>query len=225
MAENKKSFIAYVDWKETFDSLPDDKAGQLIKYLFAYVNDEDPATDDILINAVFANIRQTLKRDLVKYENIRERNRINGAKGGRPLKAKEPTGLSGNPKEPQKADSVSVNDSDTVIKEIKEHPVFNFKKSLLDLGIEKQIVFDWLKVRSKKKASNTETAFKSIKSQLAKSHLSQNESIKIAVEKSWAGFKAEWINNLYETDRKNNKGDFASDTTRRTINKIENGFE
>jgi hypothetical protein len=53
-----------------------------------------------------------------------------------------------------------------------------------------------LKVRSKKKATNSETAFDSIKTELKKSSLSANESIKIAVVKSWAGFKAEWINNL-----------------------------
>jgi len=78
MAEGKKSFIAYVDWKDTFNSLPDEKAGQLIKFLFAYVNDEGPQTDDVLINAVFANIRQTLKRDLRKYEQIREKRSIAG---------------------------------------------------------------------------------------------------------------------------------------------------
>lgn len=81
MAENKKSFTAYCDWKETFDSLPDDKAGQLIKHLFAYVNDENPQTDDILINAVFAQIKQTLKRDLKKWEskkNERSRSAILG---------------------------------------------------------------------------------------------------------------------------------------------------
>jgi len=78
MAENKKSFIAYTDWKETFDSLPNEKAGQLIKHIFAYVNDENPKSDDILINAVFANIKQTLKRDLRKYENIREKRSLAG---------------------------------------------------------------------------------------------------------------------------------------------------
>jgi len=69
MAENKKSFIAYSDWKETFDALPDEKAGQLIKHIFAYVNDENPISEDILINAVFVNIRNTLKRDLRKWES------------------------------------------------------------------------------------------------------------------------------------------------------------
>jgi hypothetical protein len=68
MAQDKKSFIAYSDWKETFDVLPDDKAGQLIKHIFAYVNDEDPKTDDVLINAVFANIKNSLKRDLKKWK-------------------------------------------------------------------------------------------------------------------------------------------------------------
>ena len=87
-------------------------------------------------------------------------------------------------------------------KEIKENkkeeklPVFNFRKSLLDLGIEKQIVEDWLKVRKTKKATNTQTAFDLIKSQIELSKLSANECIKISVGKSWSGFKAEWINNL-----------------------------
>ena len=68
MAENKKSFIAYSDWKDTFDALPDDKAGLLIKHIFDYVNDEDPITEDILVNAVFQNIKNALKRDLSKWD-------------------------------------------------------------------------------------------------------------------------------------------------------------
>jgi len=75
MAENKKSFTAYCDWNSTFNSLPDEKAGQLIKHLFAYVNDENPISDDLLINAVFANIRATLKRDLVKWNEKSSKNR------------------------------------------------------------------------------------------------------------------------------------------------------
>ena len=75
MAENKKSFTAYCDWNTTFNSLPDDKAGQLIKHLFAYVNDENPITDDLLINAVFANIKATLKRDLIKWKEKSDKNK------------------------------------------------------------------------------------------------------------------------------------------------------
>jgi hypothetical protein len=78
----------------------------------------------------------------------------------------------------------------------------------LDLGVEKQIVEDYLKVRSKKRATNSETAFNRIKSQINKSNASANECIKLAAEKSWAGFEAEWINNL-------NNGSYQQDTRRK----------
>jgi Family of unknown function (DUF6291) len=68
MAENKKSFIAYANWKDTFDQLPNEEAGILIKHIFSYVNDENPISESLLINAVFANIKSTLKRDLDKWE-------------------------------------------------------------------------------------------------------------------------------------------------------------
>ena len=75
-------------------------------------------------------------------------------------------------------------------------PKFNFKNSLIDLGVSEIVASDWLKVRAKKKASNTETAFNGIKREIEKSPISANESIQIAVEKSWQSFKSEWIQNL-----------------------------
>jgi hypothetical protein len=115
MAEGKKSFIAYVDWKETFDALPDDKAGKLVKHLFAYVSDENPISDEELINLVFINIKLQLKRDLQKYECTKLKNKINGSKGGRPKnpkKPKKPNGYLENPTEPKKPDTDTVNDTD-----------------------------------------------------------------------------------------------------------------
>ncbi len=74
MAEGKKSFIAYSDWKATFDELSDEDAGRLIKHIFAYVNDENPVTDNVLIRVAFAQFKQTLKRDLVKWnEQLQQR--------------------------------------------------------------------------------------------------------------------------------------------------------
>lgn len=89
-------------------------------------------------------------------------------------------------------------------KEIKEKgkdnkEKFDFKKSLMSLGIEEKIISDWLTVRKQKKAANTETALNSIKTQIELSGLPANECIKVAVERSWAGFKAEWINNQKDT--------------------------
>jgi len=79
---------------------------------------------------------------------------------------------------------------------IKKENKFNFKKSLIDLGVETNVVSDWLKVRSKKKATNSETAFKSIQREILLSGLPANDAVKIAVENSWSGLKAEWIQNV-----------------------------
>jgi hypothetical protein len=72
---------------------------------------------------------------------------------------------------------------------------FSFKNSLIELGIEKQIIEDWLKVRKNKKAANTQTAFEAIVREIEKSGLSPNECIKKSVENSWSGFKNEWLKN------------------------------
>jgi len=71
--------------------------------------------------------------------------------------------------------------------------VFVFRKELLKLGVEDKIAEDWLKVRKTKKATNTETAFIKIANQIKLSGNNANDCIKIAVENSWSGFKADWV--------------------------------
>jgi hypothetical protein len=127
MAEGKKSFMAYVDWGEIFNQLDDDQAGRLAKHLFAYVNDEDPQSEDAIINLAFTPIKQQLKRDLVKWEERAERSRSNGSKGGRPPKEEKPSGFSGLSEKPGKPDTVDVTvtvDVDDTVKEkvIKKKP-------------------------------------------------------------------------------------------------------
>jgi DNA-binding transcriptional regulator YhcF (GntR family) len=70
---------------------------------------------------------------------------------------------------------------------------FSFKNSLIELGIEKQIIEDWLKVRKNKKAANTQTAFDAIVREIKKSGMTPNECIKKSVENSWSGFKNELV--------------------------------
>lgn len=56
--------------------LPDELAGKLIKHIFAYVNDENPITDNIIINLAFEPIKLQLKRDLAKWgetKNVRSK--------------------------------------------------------------------------------------------------------------------------------------------------------
>ena len=124
MAENKKSFLLYTDVHHTVKKLTDEQAGKLFKHILSYVNDENPEINDLIIEIAFEPIKQSLKRDLEKYQAIIERNKINGSKGGRPKssrsKPRKPSGLIGNPKnpsEPKKADSDndSDNDNDKII--------------------------------------------------------------------------------------------------------------
>jgi hypothetical protein len=124
MAVNKKSFVLYTDQRSYFDKLNDQEAGQLIKHIFSYVNDENPNPVDRIIDLSFEPIKLQLKRDLIKYESISDRNKLNGKLGGRPKQEepKKPTGLFGNPDKPKKADTDTDNDTDTDIN--KKIPTF-----------------------------------------------------------------------------------------------------
>jgi hypothetical protein len=70
--EGKKSFVLYTDQREVFDELDDADAGKLIKHIFAYVNDENPDTQDKLLRIAFTPIKTQLKRDLKAWENKQE---------------------------------------------------------------------------------------------------------------------------------------------------------
>lgn len=81
MAENKKSFVMYADYKEQFDALSDVDAGQLIKHIFKYVNDENPTSDNEKVTLMFISIKQQLKRDLSKWDVTKEQKKISGQLG------------------------------------------------------------------------------------------------------------------------------------------------
>ena len=137
MSENKKSFLLYCDLIHTIDKMPKDKAGELFMTILEYVNDKNPEPKDMIVSLVFEPIKQNLKRDLIKYENIIERNRANGAKGGRPKNRKKPTGISGIPNYPKKADIDNDKDIDTV----KEKDIYRkFKHLSISLDEIKNII-------------------------------------------------------------------------------------
>lgn len=119
--KDKKSFLLYCDQKEMFEHLPDALCKKLLMHLFCYVNDENPKTDDPILNALFAPIKHQLKRDLKKWEERASTSRENGKLGGRPPKPTEthdnpdkPSGLFKNPEEPAKPVTVNVTVNDTV---------------------------------------------------------------------------------------------------------------
>lgn len=199
MADNKNSFIAYCDWIHTVSKLPDEKAGLLFKHLLSYVNDQNPITDDLIVEIAFEPIKQSLKRDLKRYEEIKKKRSESGSLGGRPKKqteAKKANGFSEKQSKAKKADSVSVSvsvsDSDSE-KKRKEKDIFNFKNSLLNLNVEEKYIKDWLLVRKKKKATDSETAFNSIVKQIESSKLTPSQCIELCAIKGWVGFNNSWV--------------------------------
>ena len=81
MAQDKKSFVLYSDSQGLVNQLPDEIAGRLLKHIYAYVNDENPISDELLLNIAFEPIKMQLKRDLLKWEGSKESKSINGKMG------------------------------------------------------------------------------------------------------------------------------------------------
>lgn len=81
MANGKKSFILYADQRHTFKELSDKEAGQLIKHIMDYVNDDNPVLESKLLKIAFEPIRLQLKRDLVDWEEKRKERSESGKKG------------------------------------------------------------------------------------------------------------------------------------------------
>lgn len=81
----KDNFLLKKSHQEIFNELSKEEAGELIKGIFQYVNTGDSGLSGLL-NAVFIPIKKYIDENEKKYQAICERNRQNGANGGRPKK-------------------------------------------------------------------------------------------------------------------------------------------
>lgn len=88
MAKDKNGFVLYKDLLPTIKKLVDrdranktNYAGELFLHILEYVNDENPIPIDFIIEMAFEPIKQTLKRDLKKYEMKLESKSISGRVG------------------------------------------------------------------------------------------------------------------------------------------------
>ena len=138
MANDKKSFLLYCDLIHTIDQLTDEQAGNLFKHILKYVNDQDPQTDNVITRIAFEPIKQALKRDLLKYESIRQRNSENAKKRW------DATAYNRIPNDTKNADNDSDNDSDIDIKSIKDVDV-NTKKEIKNDGPRAEVIVEYQK--------------------------------------------------------------------------------
>lgn len=87
ITDAKTSFILYTDYEKYFRQLTDSEAAAVLFAVFAYASGgEEPEGLTPMATMVFSFIRDQLDRDMEKYRKMCERNRKNGASGGRPKK-------------------------------------------------------------------------------------------------------------------------------------------
>ena len=133
MAEGKKSFLVYCDVYETVKHLTNEQAGELFKHMLAYVNDENPETNNAIIKIAFEPIKQSLKRDLKRYEGIREKRSKAGRASAEKRKQKQHMlthvkSVQQTSTNPTVIDSVSVSVSDSVDTNVSSYSESEFFK-------------------------------------------------------------------------------------------------
>ncbi len=142
MAENKKSFVLYTDLLKSIEHLTNEEKGILFNHLLEYVNDKNPVLEDRLILTAWKPIELQLKRDLIKFEEVKAKRSDAGKRSAelRAIKAEEQN--STNPTHVKSVEQTStnptVNDNDTV----------NVNDTVIKV-INPNLSVDWEKLREK----------------------------------------------------------------------------
>jgi uncharacterized protein YdaU (DUF1376 family) len=170
--------------------------GQVIGQLWDKIKDKFTQDE----KGLWYNVRLENEQKLRKAFTESRRNNINGTN--------QYTKKQGHMTSHMENENENENINENIIKE--EVKKFNFKSELLKLSNDENLVKDWLKVREKKKSSNTETAFKGFLREVNKSGKCIDEILQICVEKDWKAFNSEWILKEFKSQEKS-KNEKASD--------------
>lgn len=84
---------------------------------------------------------------------------------------------------------------DNVIPKVNEFGKKEFRQTLLEMGVDKQYIDDWISVRTSKKAVFTATALQLIFDECNKHNFPIEEAIKMCAGKGWQTFKYQWYLN------------------------------
>lgn len=138
-----------------------------------------------------------LQKRMVKDGELSEKRAVAGQKGGKKslgfCSSKSQSKTQSKSTSKSEANSENENENDIDIENEYNIKKFSFLKELLSIGVERKIAEEWIKVRKNKKLTQTETAFRKTKAEIDKSGRNANDCITLCVERSWGGFKAEWI--------------------------------
>lgn len=134
---NKNSFLIYLDYEEQFDLLSDEEIGILMRAIIKYEKTKEIPQLEGMAKMAFSFIKTQLDRDREKYNKKCEKNKENGARGGRPKKENEkPNGFEkseGLFQEPKKPDNDNEDEEDNDNEnDFKEKTKKKFKKPTIE---------------------------------------------------------------------------------------------
>jgi len=140
----KSSFVLYCDLLQKLERLTTEQKGLVFQAILEFQNGFEPQIDDPLAQLSFDFIKLDLIKNNEKYQETVNRNRLNGAKGGRPRKdnPENPLGFiksggindiqtgfdetEGLKQKPRKPDNENDNENENDIKNITAGAVTNF---------------------------------------------------------------------------------------------------
>ena len=127
MAENKKSFVLYADLIKSIDHLTNEEKGILFNHLLEYVNDRKPVLEDRLILTAWKPIELQLKRDLIKFEEVKVKRSEAGKRSAelRALKSEEQNLTNSTSVESVKQTSTNPTVNDTVNVNVNDNVINN----------------------------------------------------------------------------------------------------
>ena len=180
---NKKGFLVYTDyWDKYFNDMSGDQVKECLKIIFHYNKTfEILPTKDLAIKMVINTILDNINRDAEKREKQRKASSSNGKLGGRPKTPNKPQ------TNPKLTPNVNVNVNPNV-----ECKLINENKNIiLPNFIKDNLWSEFLAMRKKLKAPNTEMALNRILKKL-KAFEQQNIgngtlSIENSIENGWKG--------------------------------------
>lgn len=102
MAKSEQiSFLFYGTWRNSFARLTAEQTKTMLDAIFAFqIDGVSPEFDDPMLALMWDFIGDQFSRNAEKWAQTCERNRVNGAKGGRPRKPKKTERFLEEPKKP-----------------------------------------------------------------------------------------------------------------------------
>lgn len=142
----KNSFLIYKDWLPLIQSLPEKKRLQFYDLLFAYDGlNYSPKIEDAHLKGIFTFVLDKLKENERKYDEVVEKRRVAGSKGGKQKQTKGSKSKqvlpNGKQKKQELPDTVTETDTVTVTENEKEMNI-NSEMTKIWKAAKKEYVWD-----------------------------------------------------------------------------------